>query len=238
MACNGREFTSAVIVAGGKGERLGGNIRKQYLKLGGRSILGRTLSIFAGLVEIDELIVVAPEADIGFIEGELIPSELGALISSKQIKITEGGANRQESAMAGLAAINDRCGIVLIHDAVRPFTQSSHILRVIEKAREYGGSIIAVPVKDTIKRCDEGFITQTVLRDGLWSAQTPQAFDAAKLRRAHNLAAHRGITVTDDAALFEELGYEVAVVEGSATNIKITTEEDLDLAKAILEIIT
>ena len=228
---------SAIIVAGGRGERLGGDVRKQYLRLGGLSVLGRTLRIFASIKEISEIVVVAPEGDVEFIEKDLIPAELGCLALGKTISVAAGGATRQESARAGLAAIDPRSCVVLIHDAVRPFTQKGHILQVIRKARECGGAILAVPVRDTLKRCENGCITGTTSREGLYAAQTPQAFDAAKLRHAHDLAAHQGLAVTDDAALFEGLGYEVAIVEGSALNIKITTEEDLALARAMLGII-
>ena len=226
---------SAVIVAGGKGERLGGDVRKQYLNLGGMSILGHTLCTFASLEEIGEIVVVAPGGDVEYIKNSLIPAELGRLALGKTISVVAGGMSRQESARAGLAALNPRSRVVLVHDAVRPFTQKRHILQVLKKARECGGSILAVPVRDTLKHCENGYVTRTTSRDGLYAAQTPQAFDAAKLRHAHDLAARQGIAATDDAALFEELGYEVAIVEGSVRNIKITTEEDLALARAMLE---
>ncbi|MCL2853045.1 MAG: 2-C-methyl-D-erythritol 4-phosphate cytidylyltransferase [Defluviitaleaceae bacterium] len=228
--------SSVIIVAGGKGERLGGDVRKQYLKLSGRSILGHTVRTFAGLEEIGEIVVAAPGDDIEFISKELLPVDLDEYASDKAIKVIRGGETRQDSARAGLAALDVSSRVVLIHDAVRPFTQREHILQVIERAREYGGSILAVPVNDTLKCCEKGFVTRTIPRDGLYAAQTPQAFDVAKLRRAHDLASSQGLRVTDDASLFEELGYEVSVVIGSALNIKITTEEDLALARMILEI--
>jgi len=231
MGCN--EFVSAVIVAGGNGTRLGQNVRKQYIKLGTHTILGHTLKIFVELAEVNEIIVVVPPDDIEFVRDELIPSELAR---NKPIFVVAGGATRQESAMAGVSAVDFDAAIVMIHDAARPFVQPSHVRQVLAKARECGGAVLAVPVKDTLKRCkDDGIITDTVPREKLYAAQTPQAFDADKIRFAHNWAVAENITATDDAMLFEHLGYEVAVVEGSYLNIKITTEEDLLFAKAILE---
>ena len=227
------DIVSAIIVAGGKGERFSRSERKQYIRLGARSILGHTLNTYASIEEIDEIVVVAPADDVRYI-GELIPAELGQLTLCKPLSVVAGGVRRQDSVLAGLQALDARSRIVLIHDAVRPFVDPSHIKQVIESVIEHGGAVLAVPVKDTLKRCDDGFIVQTAERAGIFAAQTPQAFDTDKIRRAHEIAAENGLTVTDDAALFEELGYDVAIVEGSYLNIKITTQEDLVLARAIL----
>ncbi|MCL2616832.1 MAG: 2-C-methyl-D-erythritol 4-phosphate cytidylyltransferase [Defluviitaleaceae bacterium] len=234
MDCNNASLVSAIIVAGGKGRRMGRGVPKQYLKVGGISVLCRTLSVFVEMDEIDEIVVVVPGEDVEFVTQELIPAELGQMAYRKPIVATAGGATRQQSARAGLAALGERSRIVLIHDAARPFVSQEHISRVIASAHEHGGAILAVPVKDTLKFCEGGFITGTAAREGVFAAQTPQAFHTAKLVRAHDLAVANSITVTDDAALFEELGYEVAVVEGSYLNMKITTEEDLAMAQAIL----
>ena len=228
-------FVSAIIVAGGSGRRFGGDIRKQYLELGGCSVLGRTLRLFMGIYEVGEVVVVAPKDDVAYIRGELVPTELGSELA-KPLSVVAGGRTRQESARAGLAAADERFETVIIHDAVRPFAEPLHVSQVIQQAREHGGAILAMHVKDTLKRGQAGFITGTTPRDGLYAAQTPQAFSLAKLRDAHETAAKRGLTVTDDAALFEALGYPVAIVEGSALNIKITTEEDMAMARAILGI--
>jgi len=236
MRCTNNEFVSAIIVAGGKGERLGRDVRKQYIKLGAHTILGHTLRVFAELDEVCEIIVVVPPDDIEFVMVGL-RAELEELVDAKPILLVEGGKTRQESAMAGVVAVDFSSTLVLIHDAARPFAQKCDIRRVMQKARECGGAILAVPVPDTLKRCDNtGFIKETVPRSELYAAQTPQAFDADKIRFAHNLAAEQNITATDDAMLFEQLGYEVAVVEGSRLNIKITTEEDLLIAQALLEV--
>jgi len=233
MGCN--EFVSAVIVAGGNGTRLGQNVRKQYIKLGTHTILGHTLKIFVELAEVNEIIVVVPPDDIEFVRDELIPSELAR---NKPIFVVAGGATRQESAMAGVSAVDFDAAIAMIHDAARPFVQKRDIRKVLQKARECGGAVLAVPVSDTLKCCNNaGAIIETVPRAGLYAAQTPQVFDADKIRFAHNWAASQNITVTDDAMLFEQFGYEVAFVEGSRLNIKITTEEDLLLAQALLEVL-
>ena len=238
MGCNSTEFVSAVIVAGGKGERLGRDVRKQYIKLDTRTILGHTLKVFAELDEVGEIIVVVPPDDVEFVRTELILAEFGEFAQAKSVSVVAGGATRQESAMSGVAVVDFCSTLVLIHDAARPFVQKRDIRKVLQKARECGGAVLAVPVSDTLKCCNNaGAIIETVPRAGLYAAQTPQVFDADKIRFAHNWAASQNITVTDDAMLFEQFGYEVAFVEGSRLNIKITTEEDLLLAQALLEVL-
>jgi len=232
MACS--SLVSALIVAGGKGERLGGAVRKQYLTLCGRSILSHTVGIFARLDEVGEIVIAAPADDVAYIRDDLLVREFGAGVG-KPLCVTPGGATRQESVRAGLAAADPRSEMVLVHDAVRPFVQPAHIQHVLERARQHGAAILATPVKDTLKRCEARSITDTVPREGLYAAQTPQAFNTAKLREAHDTAARRGLTATDDAALFEALGCAVEIVDGSGLNIKITTAEDLRLADAIAQ---
>jgi len=236
MECKDTEFVSAIIVAGGSGKRLGRDIRKQYIKLGEYTILGHTLRIFTELAEVCEIIVVVPPEDVAFVRDELLRDELGEYLHSKPISVVAGGAERQDSVRAGIEAINPNSNLVMIHDAARPFAQKSHIRKALQKASECGGAILAVPVKDTLKRCAVGgAVAETVLREGLYAAQTPQVFGVDKIRYAHNWAISQSITVTDDAMLFEQLGYEVALVESSHLNIKITTEEDLLLARLIIE---
>ncbi|MCL2674456.1 MAG: 2-C-methyl-D-erythritol 4-phosphate cytidylyltransferase [Defluviitaleaceae bacterium] len=234
MGCKDIGFVSAVIVAGGKGERLGRDVRKQYIMLGDYTILGHTLWVFTELEEVGEVIVVVPPEDLEFVRDVLLPEELGEFMYCKPISVATGGATRQDSVRNGLAAVDPNANLVMIHDAARPFVQKNDIRKVLQKACECGGAILAVPVKDTLKRCDkDGSITGTIPRTGLYAAQTPQAFDVEKIRYAHNWAVSENVIATDDAMLFEKLGYEVAVAEGSCLNIKITTEEDLLFARAI-----
>lgn len=226
---------SAIIVAGGKGVRMNAGVRKQYLLLAGRPILGHTLLAFDRCKEIDQIILVIPEDDFGFCRQTILPP----LQLQKKVKLVGGGAERQESVCNGLAAIDvvsrDAAdSLVLIHDAVRPFVRCELIRTCLSGAEKFGACIPGIPAMDTLKRVNStDFIEKTVARDGIWLAQTPQAFKYGLIKRAHEDAVRRGVIGTDDASLVEDLGEKVAVISGSRLNIKITNPEDLLLADAI-----
>lgn len=220
-----------LIPAAGSGRRIGAGVNKQYLELGDRPILAHTLIRLARLTEVDSLTLVVPEAEIDQCRAEIV----ARYQIDKVAGIVAGGAERQDSVrlgLAGLAAAED--DLVLVHDGVRPFFPSDRIPALVATAREVGAALFAIPAQDTIKEVREGRVERTLDRRALWLVQTPQAFRYATLRDAHRRAHAAGYQGTDDASLVEWCGGEVAAVEGSADNFKITTPADLALARALL----
>jgi 2-C-methyl-D-erythritol 4-phosphate cytidylyltransferase len=222
----------AIIVAAGKGLRMQDPKRKQYMVLEGKPILAHTLMAFNCCDAIDQIIVVLPAKDLEFCRQEILP----AAGVKKKTELVIGGARRQDSVYNGLRAINDDDGLVLIHDGVRPFVRQKHLRDCIEGAHKRGACILGVPAFDTVKQVNaRREIVQTRLRDTLWLAQTPQAFEVKLIKKAHASAKEDGYIGTDDAALVERLGAAVKMIPGSRSNIKITHPEDLKLARALLQ---
>ncbi|CCB65299.1 IspD/IspF bifunctional enzyme (2-C-methyl-D-erythritol 4-phosphate cytidylyltransferase (MEP cytidylyltransferase, MCT); 2-C-methyl-D-erythritol 2, 4-cyclodiphosphate synthase (MECPS, MECDP synthase)) [Hyphomicrobium sp. MC1] len=221
---------AALIVAAGRGTRAAsqGAGPKQYAQIGGKSVLERAIAIFAGHAEIDEVKVVIHADD-----GELYRLATSAGGGTKLSEPAMGGATRQASVLRGLEALASSSppDLVLIHDAARPFVSAKTISKVIAALGGRPGALAALPVTDTLKRAADGIVTDTIARDGLWRAQTPQGFHFTPILNAHRKAAEQGIdTFTDDAAIAEWAGLDVAIVEDLSSNIKITTAEDLDVA--------
>ncbi|RTZ99221.1 MAG: 2-C-methyl-D-erythritol 4-phosphate cytidylyltransferase [Deltaproteobacteria bacterium] len=223
--------TIAIIVAAGKGLRMGGRVGKQFLPLKGRSILARTLVAFDQTALVDQILVVLPTRKIRSFQTDI----LAKLTLSCKIELVTGGAHRQQSVYNGLEKIDDRESIVLIHDGVRPFIQPQQIADAVSAARKTGACLLAVPVTDTLKETrPDNRIRWTLDRQRVWAAQTPQAFRFPVIWQAHQAARQSGYAGTDDAQLVERLGRPVMVIPGSRFNIKITTPEDLILAEAFL----
>jgi 2-C-methyl-D-erythritol 4-phosphate cytidylyltransferase len=221
----------AIIVAAGKGIRLKDAVRKQYVTLDGIPILGRTLNIFDSCQRVNQIIVVVPKEDLDFCRNEIL---MAAKLQTDVILVA-GGAERQDSVFNGLKAIESDDGIVLIHDGVRPFVSPAHLVACITGAAELGACILGIAAFDTVKKVNsKNEITQTLKRETLWLAQTPQAFNVKLIKKAHEAAKQEGFIGTDDAALVERLGQVVKIMPGSRSNIKITNREDLKLARAIL----
>jgi 2-C-methyl-D-erythritol 4-phosphate cytidylyltransferase len=154
----------------------------------------------------------------------------------KITRVITGGSERQESVAKGLQAINNpNSKIVIVHDGVRPFVTVQQIIEVIDRAKESGAAMLALPVTDTVKEVTDGVVTRTLDRKHIYLAQTPQAFRIDLLREAHRKASVDNVMATDDAALVERLGATVAVVEGSPHNIKITRKQDLAMAELIMK---
>lgn len=227
--------TSAVIVAAGRGSRAAadGGAPKQYVRLGGRVMLAHTVATFLGHPQIARVVVVVHREDRDAYDAAV--AEFAA--EARLLPPVIGGATRQESVRAGLVSLEGTdTGSVLIHDAARPFAGADVIDRVIGGLSRFAGAIAAVPVADTLKRQgdDAGrpVIAATVPRAGLWRAQTPQGFDFAAILEAHGKAAAAGLAdFTDDAAIAEWAGLCVGLVAGSERNSKITTAEDIALAR-------
>jgi 2-C-methyl-D-erythritol 2,4-cyclodiphosphate synthase/2-C-methyl-D-erythritol 4-phosphate cytidylyltransferase len=193
--------------------------------LGGISILERTLRCFAADPCIDGIVLVLHREDIAYCRREIL--ERSGL--SKIISLVAGGAERCDSVRAGLDATTAEDEIVLVHDAVRPFVSADLIRRVVDAATEFGAALSGLPVKETIKVVDQGYVAATPPRKALWGAQTPQGFCRDLVLRAHNTSA--GGEATDDAMMVEALGHKVKMVAGDEANLKITTSSDLRWAE-------
>jgi 2-C-methyl-D-erythritol 4-phosphate cytidylyltransferase len=225
-------MVSAIIVAGGQGTRMEGNRRKQYLSLAGLPILTRTLTVFARCDAVKQIVLVVPGGDIDFCRESILEPEG----FSREIVLIPGGERRQDSVFNGLNAVDADCRIVVIHDGVRPFVQNEQLIECIEGARQTGACIMGVPAYETLKQVDASDqIIQTLTRDDVWLAQTPQAFRHDLIRKAHDRARLEGYSATDDASLVERLGAAVKIIAGSRNNIKITVKEDLEMAGSILD---
>lgn len=217
-----------VIVAAGRGTRMGTKESKQYLQLGNKPILVHTLELFQGLEEVEEIVLVVGADDI-----ERCKEWTNLYKLSKVKAVVAGGAERQHSVHIGVKAI--RTEWVMVHDGVRPLVSASAVQACCEVAEQSGAAVLAVPVKDTIKQVnDAGVITATPDRRSLWAIQTPQAFRRSLLLEAHERAESDEFLGTDDAMVVERLGIPVTVAEGEYTNIKITTPEDLPYAQFLL----
>ncbi|ASA24400.1 2-C-methyl-D-erythritol 4-phosphate cytidylyltransferase [Paenibacillus donghaensis] len=215
----------AVIVAAGRGTRMGTAESKQYLLLQGKPIIVHTLEVFQQHPLISELVLVTGEDDIPRCR------EWVQTFGLDKVKaIICGGAERQHSVHKGLMQLKSEW--VMVHDGVRPFVKPQEIVACYEAARRTGASVLAVPVKDTIKQVDNtGQVLSTPDRRSLWAIQTPQTFRLSALVAAYEAAEQDGFLGTDDSSLAERAGIAVSVVEGSYGNIKITTPEDLDFAE-------
>jgi 2-C-methyl-D-erythritol 4-phosphate cytidylyltransferase len=221
--------TLAIIVAAGRGERMGEKRPKAFLEIGGRSLLLRSAEAFDRAGSVSAIVAVVPPAEKD--AAELLLAGVGKLK-----RIVVGGERRQDSVRAGLrSAPPGFDGIVLVHDAARPFASAALIDAVSEAAGRIGAAVPAVPVADTVKRARDGRIVETVDRAELFAAQTPQGFRADVLARAYDEAFRAGVTVTDEAMAVERVGLPVAIVAGEPGNRKLTTPDDLAWAEAMLQ---
>ncbi len=220
---------AAIIAAGGRGVRLGADRPKQFLELGGRSILDLSIDALVASDRIHEIVVAVPQDHVAETEATWGDS------AGKPLSFVAGGARRQDSVANAFARISAHADIIVIHDAARPFVTAGVIARAIDAATAHGAAIAAMPVRDTVKQAGASAadgsrpITATIPRDAIFLAQTPQAFRREVLARA--LEAGHAIDATDEAMLVERLGLPVQIVEGDAGNIKVTTPEDLAEAR-------
>ena len=223
--------TGAIIVAGGLGKRIEGNLPKQFLILSGKPILAHTIEKFERCDLVDEIILVVPEDHLGHCSQAIVDKHT----FSKIRKIICGGKERQDSVYNGLKACYDSTSIVCIHDGVRPLVSPEVVAGSIKLCKQKKAVIVAVPVKDTIKQVENGSVITTLDRGKLWLVQTPQVFEYKLILEAHRKAREENFFGTDDSALVERLGYEVTVLEGNYRNMKITTAEDLLVAEKLLK---
>jgi 2-C-methyl-D-erythritol 4-phosphate cytidylyltransferase len=219
----------AVIVAGGVGRRLRPRVHKPFVRLAGRPMLARTLQMFERSAGVDSVVLVAHRADL---------VRARALIRRyrcrKVFQVVPGGKSRMKSVACGLRVLPASVRWVAVHDSARPLIAPILIQAVLSAARLAKAAILAVPVVPTIKSVRKGWVTGTLDRSRLWAVQTPQVFQRDLLERAHAKARANGSPATDDAALVEQLGARVRIVQGSHRNIKVTTPEDLKIAAVFL----
>ena len=214
---------TAILAAGGSGRRLGAAVPKQLLRIGGRTILARSVEAFASHPRVAEVIVALPA-------GQAADPAWGPAV-----RAVAGGERRQDSVANAFDAVSPAADVVLVHDAARPFVSAAAIDRAIEAAARHGAAIVAVPVHDTVKRATRDaagapVVAATIPRDEVFLAQTPQAFRREVLAEAVALG-RAGAEGTDEAALAERAGHRVHIVEGEASNVKITTAADLARAR-------
>ena len=225
------KYISAIVVAGGSGSRMGTSTKKQYLKIKDKEILVYTVECFQNMPEIQEIVVVTGKEDITYVE-KLLKDTYKL---NKVSYIVAGGKERQDSVYNGIQAADEKSDYLVIHDGARPLITKEVVRAGLDMAYAHRASIIAVPVKDTIKLVSkDGKVEATPDRSSLWSVQTPQIFEKELIIHAHEYAKEHGLSVTDDSMLVEAIGVPVYIVEGEYTNIKITTPEDLIIAEKML----
>ncbi|MFW6113308.1 MAG: 2-C-methyl-D-erythritol 4-phosphate cytidylyltransferase [Actinomycetota bacterium] len=223
--------TVAIVAGAGRGERIGTREGKQFLELDGIPVLARSLLNVEAAEGIEEIILVVNGADLERARREVIDRYCLKKIS----KIVEGGEWRQSSIFRALHALGPGVGSVLIHDGARPLATPALFSSTLTALRGCEGVISAVPLVDTVKEVEGGWVLKTLERNRLLAIQTPQCFSHSALLDAHERAYSEGLWTTDDAALLERYGYRVRVVEGEMTNLKVTYPRDLILAEALLK---
>ena len=215
-------YVTAIIAAGGRGERLGASRPKQLLEIDGQTILERSVNAFVSHADVTDVVVALPD--------DLVSRPPAYLRNAaKQLTVVTGGARRQDSVAAAFRAVSTHADVVVIHDAARPFVSADLIARTIAEAAKYGAALAALQARDTVKSVSGGVVSSTLDRETIFLAQTPQAFRRDVLRDALAMTGD----ATDEASLAEQAGHAVRIVPGEASNIKITTPEDLVVAEAI-----
>ncbi len=220
---------AALITSGGRGTRIGGPLPKQYLALKGIPILARTLIIFDEHPLVDQVVVTVPQGNERFCRERMVaPFKL-----NKVVDVIAGGPDRQASVYNGLLRLAGS-DLVAIHDGVRPLVSAKIITEAFNAAESFGAAVACVPVRETVKKKTDSSL-ETIPREDLWLAHTPQSFRTSLIREAHERALADGFRGTDDAALVERLDHRVVVVSDFDDNIKITTPADLELALFLLD---
>jgi len=220
-----------VLVAAGTSSRLGGTELKQFRWIAGKPMLLHSLQLFHGRSDVAMVVCVLPRQYAADPPPWIFQSDVDRLL------VSVGGRERGESVLRGLEDLPDEVGIVVVHDAARPMLEMDVVDRVIAEARAGRGGVAALPVTDTLKEADsQGRIVRTVARDGLWRAQTPQAFPRAMIEEAYAQAQRAGTYATDCAALCEARGFEVVVVQGSERAVKVTEASDFAVVEAMARV--
>ena len=221
-------MTTAIILAGGKSERMGANVDKAFLSLVDKPMVAWSLLVFERTAEIDRIVLVVRKSQL--VASQAVAKMFGI---SKIEKIVAGGGKRQDSVAAGLAACDLDTRIVVIHDAARPLVTSELVAEVVRQAKRVPAVTVGQPVVDTLKVCEKGTtISKTIPRERLWAVQTPQAFQMKELRAAYKALGKEEIT--DDCMALERIGVPVKIITNNSPNFKVTVPEDLHLVGALL----
>ena len=210
---------SAIIPAAGSGERFGEE--KQFKLFSGRPLIFHTLKLFLQSDYIDEIIVAVPSANVDSTHRDVLSMSAG-----KPVKVVAGGTRRQDSVKNGIDVSDSDSTLVCVHDAARPFVTEDLIQRSISACEFADGAVVGIPSKDTVKFSENGFVKETLDREKIWLAQTPQCFHKNKLLQALYYAETENLTGTDESALMEAMGFSIKLVEGDSNNFKITTKDD------------
>ena len=210
---------SAIIPAAGSGERFGEE--KQFKLLSGRPLFFHTLKLFLQSDYIDEIIVAVPSANVDSTHRDVLSMSAG-----KPVKVVAGGTRRQDSVKNGIDVSDSDSTLVCVHDAARPFVTEDLIQRSISACEFADGAIVGIPSKDTVKFSENGLVKETLDREKIWLAQTPQCFHKNKLLQALYYAETENLTGTDESALMEAMGFSIKLVDGDSNNFKITTKDD------------
>ena len=217
---------SAIIPAAGSGERFGEE--KQFKLFSGRPLLFHTLKLFLQSDYIDEIIVAVPSASVDSTHRDVLSMSAG-----KPVKVVAGGTRRQDSVKNGIDVSDSHSTLVCIHDAARPFVTEDLIQRSISACEFADGAVVGIPSKDTVKFTENGFIKETLDREKIWLAQTPQCFHKNKLLQALYNAEKENLIGTDESALMEAMGFSIKLVDGESNNFKITTKDDWIRAEVV-----
>ena len=220
----------AIVPAAGMGKRFGEGTNKPFASFGDKPLIIWAVEALQSLPEVAEIIPAVKEADV-----KPCRRLFEEFLITKIRRIAPGGRERQDSVFNGLTLIQDKTAVVLVHDGVRPLIEPSVIKKVLQQLNGCDGVVVGVPLKDTVKEVIDGIVRNTPERNSLWAIQTPQAFHFNTLYAAYEKAAADSFYATDDSALVERHGGKIKVVQGSYTNIKVTTPEDLLVAEVFLE---
>lgn len=224
---------AVILAAAGRSARFGAQAtreRKTFQEIQGRAVWLRAASVFQARADIEQMLLVLAPDDIEWFQTKYEPN-----IAFMGLEIVEGGEQRSHSVENALAKVRSDIDFVAVHDAARPLLSNNWVDAVFTSAEKTGAAILATPISSTVKRVRSGVIQETVPREGLFAAQTPQVFSRQLLQEAY--AGRGDFEPTDEAQLVERAGHDVAVVEGSPLNIKITAPEDLKMAEALLALL-
>ncbi len=223
--------TIALIVAGGSGERFGGEIPKQYLMVAGRPLMSWTIARFEEAETIDRIVIVAGEDYLLHVNNSVVnPYDF-----KKVSKVVPGGATRSESVLRGIESLPLATSLVAIHDAVRPLVTPHDIDAVVREAEKHRAAILGTPASDTVKRAREGMVFATLDRSNLFMAETPQAFQYDLIKEAYIKGMESGLNATDDAVMVEAMGFMVRLVGSTGPNLKLTTADDMAFIEIMLK---